>query len=313
MHLLEIKVYMRLRDQLSILNIFIIMLTIGCQATGGLQTVPASASLPAPNIPVRFLLTFDDGPSAAVSENTTEMVLNHLSRNAIEPSVKAIFFVQTRTAKNGGSKTGLSMMQREYAEDHILALHSGTARGHVNHTVMAPDDLQQSLADGMDDIAAVTGKAPLFVRPTYWRYNAQTLARYDHNGLNMMLSDVKAYDGGSGRFHPSSLFSTQRHGTMLSELQRVCKRISNGELPVVDGVIPVVVTFHDTNRFTASPLEEYMRILVEEAAHAGLKVNSKPFYDNRRELENAALKRAEHRVILETRLPARVSRFFKGS
>ena len=145
------------------------------------------------------------------------------------------------------------------------------------------------------------------MRPTFWRYNADTLARYENNGLNMMLSDVKAYDGGSGLLHFSSMLSPASATAACCPNCSACRlKIQRGEMPIVQGVIPVVVTFHDTNSLTAGHLQEYMQILVEEAKHAGLSVSSKPFYDNREELEAAAREKAEHRVILETRLPARV-------
>ncbi len=304
-----------MRSRYSIIifsGILISILLTGCETVGIQHGARESAPRHGAGRPIRFLLTFDDGPSVA-PDSPTRVILDLLRSNPIQPGIKAIFFIQTRAAKSGGTPEGRELIQREQAENHVLGLHSGTVRGHLNHTTMKPDELQQSIADGIDDITAVAGRPPLFVRPTFWRYNAETLSRYDNNGLNMMLSDVKAYDGGSGFFHFSSLLSSQRHGAMLSELQRVRQRVVRGELPVVNGVIPVVVTFHDTNRFTAGHLEEYIRILVEEAARAGLVLSSKPFYDDRDELQTAALQRAEHRVILETRLPARVSRFFKGS
>lgn len=290
------------------LIIFAFLLVLaGCRTAG---PVPPTAAPHRLNSEIRFVLTFDDGPSV---EGPTASVLKQLKNNSVQPGVKAIFFVQTRSHRSGGTEEGWRMMEREHAEEHLLALHSGSDRGHVNHTVMKPLELQHSLEDGIADISRITGKQPLLVRPTFWRYNAETLARYENNGLNMMLSDVKAYDGGSGLLHFSSMLSSQRHGGMLSELQRVRARIERGEMPVVKGLIPVVVTFHDTNSFTAGHLEEYMQILVVEAKHAGLRLSSKPFYDDRDELETAALERAEHRVIHETRLPARLSRFLKGS
>ncbi len=278
----------------------------GCQ-TFGAPLHPISDHI---NGQVRFLLTFDDGPAV---EGPTASVLDQLKNNQVQPNVKAIFFVQTRAPRNGGTADGWKMMVRENEENHVLALHSGSVRGHVNHTVMKPDELQQALEDGKADIMRITGREPQFVRPTFWRYNADTLSRYENNGFSMMLSDVKAYDGGSGLLPLSSMFASQRHGSMLSELQRVRAKIERGEMPIVDGVIPVVVTFHDTNSHTAAHLGEYLRILVEEAHHAGLVLSNKPFYDDRQELEVAAREKAEHRVILETRLPARLYRFLKGS
>jgi peptidoglycan/xylan/chitin deacetylase (PgdA/CDA1 family) len=289
----------------------LVLAIAGCRTTG--SALPSSASPARIEAESRFLLTFDDGPAVGPSPCSTVTVLERLRNNSVQPSVKAIFFVQTRAPKHGGCEEGLRLMRREHAEEHILGLHSGTVRGHLNHTTMKPAELQQSLVDGVDDIAGISGRSPLFVRPTFWRYNADTLARYEKNGLSMILSDVKAYDGGSWVLHFNSTFSSQRHGSMLSELQRVHARVSRGELPVVNGIIPIIVTFHDTNAFTANHLEEYMQILVEEARRAGLRLSSKPFYDDRTELETAAQKRAEHHVIQETRLPARLSRFFKGS
>ncbi len=284
---------------------FLCLTSAGCQTTG--QALPAERPAPIEG-QVRFLLTFDDGPAVA-SPSPTAAVLESLAHNSVQSGIKAIFFLQTRDPKHGGSQEGRRLMEREHAEGHVLGLHSGTARGHVNHTTMKPDELLQSLTDGMGDIKDVTGRAPLFVRPTFWRYNAETLARYESSGLSMMLSDVKAYDGVNGLFH----FSGNRRGSMLSELQRVRTKIDRGEIPLVNGIFPVVVTFHDTNTFTAGHVEEYLQILVEETRQAGLSLSSRSFYDEREELVAAALQRAEHRVLLETRLPARLAHFFKSA
>ena len=48
-------------------------------------------------------------------------------------------------------------------------------------------------------------------------------------------------------------------------MSEVRERIARGELPVVDGVIPVVVTFHDLNRYTARHTREYLQILLDSA------------------------------------------------
>ncbi len=289
----------------------IVLFSLACSTTRGGNSGDDCRSA-AISGEARFLLTFDDGPAVTAGPSPTISVLELLSRNALQPGIKAIFFVQTRAPRHGGAEEGRRIMALEHDGEHILGIHSGSARGHVNHTAMRPEELQQSLRDGMGDIQSITGRPPLFVRPPFWRYNAETLSRYERNGLHMLLSDVKAYDGGSGLFHFNSEFSSQRHGNMLSELQRVAVKIRQGEIPSVHGIYPVIVTFHDTNVFTASHLEEYLRILVEEAHRAGIPLGSKPFYDSQEEVETAALQRAEHRVLLETRLPARLARFFKG-
>lgn len=286
---------------------FSLVLESGCETTG--QETPLRTARVPVEIESRFLLTFDDGPAFMPIPSPTASILDKLKHNSVQPDIKAIFFLQTRAPDYGGSKEGRRLMKREQAEGHILAIHSGSVRGHVSHTSMKPEELQQSLVNGTDDITSVAGQPPLFVRPPYWRYNPETFALYEKNGLRMILTDVKAYDGVKGVLD----LSTRRQGIILSELQRVRTRISRGELPVVNNFIPIVVTFHDKNSFTASHLEEYLQILVKEAGRAGLRMSSKPFYDNKEELETAALKRTVLQVLLDTRLPARIKRSLKGN
>ena len=64
-----------------------------------------------PRLTLRFLLTFDDGPHA-----NTGQVLRHLARNPVQQDIKAIFFVQTRHPKRGGSAEGRAMLAIEHAE-----------------------------------------------------------------------------------------------------------------------------------------------------------------------------------------------------
>jgi len=234
----------------------------------------------------RFLLTFDDGPSASPFINSTVRVLEHLARNAVQQDVKAIFFVQTRNLDGGGSAYGHFVLEREHAEGHILGLHSGTIRGHLSHIGMDPQELNQSLRDGMEDIAKIAGRRPLLVRPPYWWFNADTLTQYGNLGLHMMLSDVKAYDGVNWGMH---IF---RRPNLRSQLARVSTALAHSRLPIVDGRVPIIVTFHDTNHYTAGHLEEYLRILVEEAQGVGLPLDEKPFYDNLVGIMIAALERA---------------------
>jgi len=72
----------------------------------------------------------------------------------------------------------------------------------------------------------------------------------------------------------------------------VRRRIAAGWIKPVDGVIPVVVTFHDTNTYTAEHMAEYLGMLVELAREAGLPLSSPAFYDTRGSLEAAAHARA---------------------
>jgi peptidoglycan/xylan/chitin deacetylase (PgdA/CDA1 family) len=230
---------------------------------------------------LRFLLTFDDGP-----HGNTGKVLRHLARNSVQPDVKGIFFVQTRHPGGGGSAEGRAMMAIEHAEGHLLGLHTGTPRGHVSHTGMTPTDLDRSLLDGKEDLNRITGKPTLLVRPPYWLFNSSTLYRYGRHHLHMVLSDVKAFDGVN--------WGVQflRRWNFRSQLAGLPSLFLQGALPVMNRTIPVVVTFHDTNSFTADHLGEYLNLLVDEATNLGLPLHRKPFLDDSEELLEVGLRRA---------------------
>jgi len=74
------------------------MLT-GCQF---LSTAGEIAPAPLP-VQIRFLLTFDDGPSIQADDNPTLSILEQLAVNDVQPAIKAVFFVQTRNANGGGT------------------------------------------------------------------------------------------------------------------------------------------------------------------------------------------------------------------
>lgn len=229
----------------------------------------------------RFLLTFDDGPHA-----NTAPVLEELLHNCVQRNIKAIFFVQTRNADGGGSRKGRLLLQQEHAQGHVLGLHTGTSLGHVSHTGMSPGDLDRSLENGMADIRAITGEKPWLVRPPYWWFNQSTVAEYERHGLHMMLSDVKAYDGINCGLH------LVRRWNFRAQLSDVSRRLQRREILPAGGSVPIVVTFHDTNRYTAAHLGEYLNLLIEEAGRAGLCLDQKPYYDEAPEMLKAALQRA---------------------
>jgi peptidoglycan/xylan/chitin deacetylase (PgdA/CDA1 family) len=267
------------------------------------NTIPASYQpLSEPQLkaaaPIRFLLTFDDGPSASTFYNPTETVLQSLADNPLQPAIKAVFFVQTRANNGGGTAIGQQLQQREYAEGHLLGLHTASA-GHSDHVSMAPALLGQSLTLGMADLRAHTGAPPLFVRPPFWHYNARTFAAYSEHGLHMILTDLSANDGKIWGFN----FSLRRRSHMLRSLAEVRQRIAQQAMPIVDGVIPVIVTFHDINRYTARHMREYLQILLDSANQLALPVAARPFYDSKEAIQAALLVRAVPDAHTETVLP----------
>ena len=269
----------------------------GCIAAPIEMTAQTETRLKA-QAPVRFLLTFDDGPSASSLWNPSATVLDSLKVNPVQPDIKAVFFVQTRAPRAGNSDIGRGIMRREHAEGHILGFHTAT-HWHTNHRSLDPQELEQSLSNGTADIAAITGAAPILLRPPFWNYDKRTFAAYQQQGLHVLLTDLSANDGKIWGFNASP----RRRANMLRQLSEVRERIARGELPTVDGVIPVVVTFHDLNRYTARHTREYLQILLDSAAATGVKLADKPFYDDHAALQKAALARTVQQSSQPVQLP----------
>ncbi|WP_460123240.1 polysaccharide deacetylase family protein [Pseudomonas sp. S2_C03] len=236
--------------------------------------------------PIRFLLTFDDGPSASSFWNPTMTVLDSLASNPVQPNLKAVFFVQTGAPRAGDSDIGREVMRREHAEGQILGFHTAT-HWHTNHRSLSPEELEQSLSKGSADIAAITGTAPTLVRPPFWNYDKRVFAAYQRHGMHVLLTDLSANDGKVWGFNASP----RRRANFLRSMSELRERIALGELPTVEGVIPVVVTFHDLNRYSARHAREYLQILLDSAQASGVKVDGKPFYDDQAQLLRAAMAR----------------------
>jgi peptidoglycan/xylan/chitin deacetylase (PgdA/CDA1 family) len=248
--------------------------------------------------PVRFVLTFDDGPSASSLANPTLEVLHSLAQNTVQTDIKAVFFVQTGASRAGNSDRGRRIMQREHTSGHILGFHSATP-GHTNHRSLSSEVLEQSLQQGTSIIASITGSAPTLLRPPFWNYDQRTFAAYQRHGMQVLLTDISANDGKIWGFNASP----RRRAHMLREMSEVRERIAVGEYPAVEGAIPVVVTFHDLNRYTARHTREYLQILLDSARASGLKVAAKPFYDDSAELQRAAMARTVPSSAVAVHLP----------
>jgi len=270
---------------------------LGCIAAP-IEMTPQTEQRLRTQAPIRFLLTFDDGPSASSFYNPSLRILKGLASNPVQPDLKAVFFVQTRAPRAGGSEIGKGVMALEHRTGHVLGFHTATP-WHTNHRSLDDEQLEQALSNGTADIQAITGAAPTLVRPPFWNYDQRTFAGYQRHGLKVLLTDVSANDGKIWGFNGSP----RRRANMLRQVSEVRERIARGELPTVDGVIPVVVTFHDLNRYTSWHTEEYLQILLDSARENGLAVSAKPFYDDTAELQRAALARTVERSGQAEHLP----------
>ncbi len=251
---------------------------------GGCGVAPRTPA-PAGTPPLRFLLTFDDGPSIRSAPNPTEQVLGTLASNPVQPGIRAVFFVQTRASNGGGTPMGRELIRRELALGHVLGFHTATP-GHSNHLGMSTETLRSTLWAGLADHAEL-GAAPRLVRPPMWAYDARTLAAYADAGLHALITDISANDG--KLVWPYG--SPRRRLHMDYQMALLRPRVLGGELPVVRGVIPIVVTFHDPNPFTAEHLGEYLQLLVSSARAQGLPVSEQPFYGQGEDVESVALAR----------------------
>ncbi|MGM9483036.1 polysaccharide deacetylase family protein [Roseateles sp. NT4] len=252
-------------------------------------------SISAP-VPIRLLLSFDDGPSAREGDNPTVQILDGLARNAIQPGIKAVFFVQTGASNGGATALGRELMRRTLQEGHALGFHTATP-GHTSHTRLNDEVLEGSLSQGLAAHVELAGRAPVLVRPPHWAYDARTFAAYQRHGLNLVMTDLSANDGKIP--WPNASLRRRSH---LEHQMRVLRRHVN-DLPVVGGVRPVVVTFHDANPFTGSHINEYLQILVDGAHKAGLTLADPPFYDSAESVEAAAQARALTDPSVQVRIP----------
>ncbi|MBA1430549.1 polysaccharide deacetylase family protein [Pseudomonas fluorescens] len=282
----------------SAIAVFALALSLGGCIGSPIALTPQTEQRLQARAPIRFLLTFDDGPSASGYNNPSRSVVADLAHNPVLPGIKAVFFVQTEAARSGGSARGRKTLVREHAAGHVLAFHTATAF-HTNHRWLNDAELERTLSQGAADIAAITGTPPLLVRPPFWNYDRRTFAAYQRHGMQVLLTDLSANDGKIWGFNGSP----RRRANLYRQLSVVRERIALGELPTVDGVIPVVVTFHDINRYTARHMQEYLQILMDSARINGLKTATEPFYTDTVTLQRAALARTVKEVNEPVHLP----------
>ncbi len=264
-------------------NSILFCLILFClQASFSVYAQPQRFAGAASPYPIKFLLTFDDGPSASWYQNPTQRIIEVLKTNSVQNEIKAVFFTQTRAKGAAGSDVGKQLLKRLHEADHILAFHTATP-GHSNHRSLSGTHLDASLEMGIADLTQITGAAPEFVRPPFWSYDERTLRSYQQHHLGMILTDLSANDGVIYVFN----FSLRKRRNLLHMLAAMRSRWENGALPQIDGATPIIVTFHDINRYTASHMDEYLNILLDVAKELNIPTTSQPFYADKEALRRA--------------------------
>jgi len=268
-----------------ILFLLTAVLTLAGCALG--PVTPLAPDTAAKLAPVRFLLTFDDGPDTG-PYGGTPFILRQLADNPVTPGIKALFFVQTEHPLRGGGPEGRVQMHDTCAQGQLMAVHSGMVEGHTSHTRLPSDVLAASLRRGAADIALQCGTALPVVRPPTWRHDTRTMDVYHQVGMKMMMADANARDGKIYGWN----ISLRRRPHMRHELERVGQAMVAQRLQPVEGVTPVIVAFHDPNGFTAMHMTDYLQILVDTARDNGLPLADPPFYTDTQAAGRAALARA---------------------
>lgn len=123
-------------------------------------------------------LTFDDGPSGAL----TERLLDGLR----ERGTKATFFLCGYRMEQYPDA-----MERYLEEGHELGVHSTV---HTDLTRLTPEKLREDMAGTAQMIEETTGIRPVLMRPPGGAYNEAVLREAEQEGLRVILWSVDPRD-----------------------------------------------------------------------------------------------------------------------
>jgi peptidoglycan/xylan/chitin deacetylase (PgdA/CDA1 family) len=194
-------------------------------------------------------------------------VLRTLEHNSVQDHIKALFFVQTHVEIRGASEPGQRLIARMAADGHIVGVHTGSTRDHVDHrrrVSMPPYDwnrdgvrdgqngLETDLLRAEDRIKRLTSGEPVFVRPTYGVTNAAVRAVYHRLGLRILLWHVDSRD---------ALDHARGVGVIAANVRSQVRQQIRARRRLI------IVLFHDINHATQAHLDDYL-IAIYEAAEA---------------------------------------------
>ena len=243
----------------------------------------------------RVTLTFDDGPGldknsvgCDITTSPTVRVLEGLDNfvhgsGGCKRGIKAAFFVLSTPDEfckivypKADTAQGKVILQEISKRGHVLGVHDGgeyrTQFNSHDKRALQPayavdgmpadcfaNALEADLYECVGTITAETGQIPEFVRPPLWRYMSKSDPRvgslvrkaYARYGLKMILTDAKFPDGG---YYMISIASFQKYGKFRKNLRKA----------FLSGEDNLIISMHDSNRFTANAIGRVLKIIVAE-------------------------------------------------
>jgi peptidoglycan/xylan/chitin deacetylase (PgdA/CDA1 family) len=242
---------------------------------------PRALGLPDRPSVVTLLLTFDDGPHVpGDSSSHTLQVLKVLATNAVQPGIKAAFFVQTEVTHRMASAAGLRVVRAIHDQGHLVEIHTGSTKDHERHwkRVEEPADdlngdekpdgdngLESDMLRAKQHILGAVGVSPKYVRAVggelaapwtiFGRHKVITV--YNKVHLKHIRWDVDSHDNQQPRPEPKQVIKNLEGGVARA---------------IADGKRDLVVLFHDINDKTASHLEVYLQVLAVAVQDQGRRV-----------------------------------------
>lgn len=141
--------------------------------------IPAALLADAPTVPTqRLRLTFDDGPTADVTDRVLDLLAQH--------GIKASFFLLVPKAR-----ANAALVRRMIAEGHVVGLHGADHRLPFGRSA---EDLTTSLATARDELAAIAGVPITLYRPSHGFKNRALIAAVKTVGLQLCFWDYGVWD-----------------------------------------------------------------------------------------------------------------------
>jgi peptidoglycan/xylan/chitin deacetylase (PgdA/CDA1 family) len=203
------------------------------------------------DVPGRFALTFDDGPSASATPRVLDILARHGAR--------ATFFTLAPNVRRSPD-----LARRIVREGHELAAHGNL---HWPLPLLLPGAIRQEVRRSMASIVEATGQAPRFYRPPFGLMTPGQALFVRHLGVEPVLGDVYPED-------------PHRPGTDRI-VQRVCDRVAAGSIVILHDGSP----FGDLDRMqTVDSLDPILRHAGEcglQAVTVGELLDAAPLPDDR--------------------------------